>query len=340
MKSAGALEMISIPHALSGCRFIRVASLSKRAIDPSWQDFNNYAYDDVQIVNHIESGANYGVLPSSGIGILDIDNPAEAKKLEILAYFSKTFTVKTSKGYHFYFKLNGEISPDKIALSHPTKKNEKGQPLQVADLFLPGCRGYTVGPGSHHQSGSTYEVVNDVPLMEITVKDLEYHLLSKVHYPKKQDPIVKPLRPGPITASSLTDALNLRVIDIMPPVMEKGSTRTGAEEKGSHPIHGSTSGSNYSVNLQKNQWYCHRCHSGGGPLEALAVREGLISCEQAGHVEIKGELFKKLKTILAETEGYGKQIAELDEEYKKTKPSAHRHLNLWIEMMQFNSCIF
>jgi hypothetical protein len=58
--------------------------------------------------------------------------------------------------------------------------------------------------------------------------------------------------------------------------------RKGSEVFGSHPKHDSKHGKNFSVNTSKNCWHCFRHKSGGGPLEWLAVEEGIITCKAAG----------------------------------------------------------
>jgi len=45
-----------------------------------------------------------------------------------------------------------------------------------------------------------------------------------------------------------------------------------------HPIHGSTSGTNFGVNIAKNVWYCRRCNSGGSVIHLVAMMESLIDC--------------------------------------------------------------
>jgi len=51
--------------------------------------------------------------------------------------------------------------------------------------------------------------------------------------------------------------------------------------KGLSPIHPvSQHGINLSVNVITNEWRCWVCGHSGGPLEALAVTEGLIECDQ------------------------------------------------------------
>ena len=54
--------------------------------------------------------------------------------------------------------------------------------------------------------------------------------------------------------------------------------RHGQELRGAHPLHGSESKDNFSINLGQNCWHCWRHETGGGPLEFLAMQMGLLDC--------------------------------------------------------------
>lgn len=77
---------------------------------------------------------------------------------------------------------------------------------------------------------------------------------------------------------TITEDYGLRIEEIMPP--DNPKTIGNGEIQGSHPVHGSTSGTNYCINPSKNVWHCFRHGVGGGPLEALAVRERIIDCSE------------------------------------------------------------
>jgi hypothetical protein len=57
--------------------------------------------------------------------------------------------------------------------------------------------------------------------------------------------------------------------------------KSATEVCGSHPVHGSDTGTNVSINSAAQVWHCFRHSSGGGPVEFVAVCEGLLPCEQA-----------------------------------------------------------
>ena len=83
-----------------------------------------------------------------------------------------------------------------------------------------------------------------------------------------------------------------RIIDL-----SKLTKITSDKYRGSHPIHGSTTEKNFCVNTKANTWYCFRHNSGGGALQYLAVKEGIIKCEQAKKGALKRKIFRDVLQI-------------------------------------------
>lgn len=93
--------------------------------------------------------------------------------------------------------------------------------------------------------------------------------------------------------------------------LSKLKERGNNEYQGSHPLHGSTTGNNFSVNVKKNVWHCFRCNSGGGGLTWIAVKHGVIECNEAHKEVLRG--LKFIETVkFAKKEGF--QLKVLDEE--------------------------
>lgn len=312
----GAVRVTDIPSQLRGCRFIRVAGGGKAAVDQGWQSLSNYAADAGIFQQWLESGGNYGILLADDICCLDADNPAKLESL--FPVLGNTFTVRTGRGgmggLHVYFRSPG-WPPEKIGLVDP----ETGE--AVGDLRGPGSPFYTVGPGCLHPSGKRYEVVKDAPL---TVTDKE--VLEKAIAPFRQDwttssaTVQESHRRG---GRLLSDVLGLSVEDFLPP---DNARVQGEEVVGGHPVHGSETGQNFHVNRRQGVWHCFRCGSGGGPLEAMAVSEGIIRCDEARPGCLEGhwrEIFDALRRL-----GYGEkmQAAGIDTP-KKPQPTAREPEN-------------
>ena len=96
-----------------------------------------------------------------GFWFLDCDVPDLPQRIEQRTgqAFPKTFSVKSSKGLHFYFKHSeaSESLKKNIQL-----KNEQGNVLGDVKVH----NGYVVAPGSIHPSGKRYEVANATEIVE------------------------------------------------------------------------------------------------------------------------------------------------------------------------------
>ena len=100
---------------------------------------------------------NYGIPcgPVNGVLVLDIDN-MELFRASGNRESPPTFTVKTAKGFHLYYKYpkaNGSVY--------------KNIGNQSCGYDIRGCGGQVVGPGSVHvDTGVIYEVYRDLPLTD------------------------------------------------------------------------------------------------------------------------------------------------------------------------------
>ena len=86
------------------------------------------------------------------------------------------------------------------------------------------------------------------------------------------------------------DEGEIEYLDSSIPIMDlfkniNGFEKTADGYQGPHPVHGSDSGHNFSIDIKGNQWHCFRCNaeiggSGGGPLLWIGVKEGIINCKE------------------------------------------------------------
>jgi len=174
-----------------------------------------------------------------------------------------------------------------MALYDPEKKekDKNGREIyaHVADLASHGMQ--CVGPTSiRHFPGDeeeyrSYQVINDIPITMITLEQLQeaIKILRTSQKVEKIQP--KEIEDKPAILHE-PGAKELWVGNILLPdrIIHEDIDGTG-EIQGSHPIHGSEGGKNFSINIKKNTWYCHRDKVGGGPLELLALREGVLPCD-------------------------------------------------------------
>jgi hypothetical protein len=289
MEAAFKRALQTIPPQLRerpGTRFTVIINGQKKPEGKDWSGPNgaNYGINDPPLAGYLSEGHNYGVLCGhAGITIPDLDDLARLKELGIMERIPNTMQVKTGRGgKHVYLDCPG--LDHQIGLYDPELKDEDGEPLHLGEIQSTGQQ--VVGPGSIHPNGNRYKVTNDVPILAISKADL-LKIFDGLILTGIDDPTEEPRRSSErrrkAGGSSIGDSIPIDQV-----VWPKNIiNRSGAEVIGSHPIHGSTTGKNFSVNTAKNCWHCFRCgppgehRGGGGPLEWLAVEAGLISCKDA-----------------------------------------------------------
>jgi len=260
--------------------FVKLRRTSKIPFEHNWQN-TPYSYKDIQ--EWIAQGGNYGVLGGCG-GLIVIDADTVELSQIVKEKLPATFTVKTPKqGFHYYY-ISKEITK-KIVL----KKDE----IHYGEIISFGSQ--VVGPGSiHPDTGTEYEVVNDIDIAEISQEKIYSELIEYI-------PIDLP--PKDVE----TESTNISIVDIL---SKKGIQlrSIGNQFVCGHPVHGSTNNNNFVVHPQKNVWHCFRCNAGGGPLSLIAVLEGVIQCHEAVTGALKGNRFNE--TLRLAKEVYGFDIKE------------------------------
>lgn len=277
---------IEIPHQLAnfpGARFIlidKIAGKGKKPKERKWNTDKNYSANEPKLLGHIRGGGNYGM--ATGLGWLhcfDVDEVERLRELGILDKLPATLTVKTGGGgLHYWYKIEGLKKRTILYDVELKDQDNEDQYLHLGEIQSMG--NYAIGPNCIHHSGNKYEIINDAP-----IADLDYQLLLDIIKPlrtKKKDD-----RPA-TTPRCLEGQHSLAEVELdriaWPDgnVQKKPGSSGGIEYQGSNPFHGSEGGQNFSVNPSKGVWCCYRCGSGGGWQELLAVREGIITCAQAG----------------------------------------------------------
>ena len=266
-----ALQKIADQLQEPSFRFVPILNGHKKPEGQKWSTEANYPYDHAVIAGYLAEGHNYGIL--TGIGalvVLDVDDIARLEALGIIKELPETFTVKTGRGGLHFYLLCKDLK-DKVILEDPELKDIEGDPLHLGELQAMGQQ--VVGPNSIHPNGNHYEIIRDLPIATIT-KDALLQILSPLNQINTQEAEHKRRKSG---RSSIGDSIPIESICWPKDLKE----RSGAEVRGSHPLHGSDSGKNFAVNTAKNCWHCFRHKSGGGPLEWIAVQKGIIRCEDA-----------------------------------------------------------
>jgi len=271
----------------------------KRPIGNDWQK-HLMDSDDPKLQEWLAKGGNYGVCGGYGLVVADADIPEIKQILE--QKLPETFTVESpgSHGWHAYF-LCGLEKPIRL-------RDKNGE--NVGDIQGPNKM--VLGPGSIHPNGGVYRIVKDLPLAQVTVRELIEALKDWI-LPEKE--IQK------VEFAASQEKRNNVDLDILQVVPLSGLHKRGTEYFCPHPIHGSKTKQNFWVNPSKNCWHCFRHGSGGGPLLWLAVEEGVIDCSEAGSGTLRGETFKR---TLEKAQERG-LIQE--RQVKEKKPIVLEHIN-------------
>lgn len=274
---------IVIPHQLkkTDFRFIRIAmdgmSARKRPLETNWQRTNNYHYFDYVLTNWLVNNSNYGVVCGYGnLAVIDADEAAIADLVR--ANLPPTFTIRTgSGGMHFYY-----IVPDldkKIVLKDKDKKH-------YGEIQWQGSQ--VIGPGSIHPSNNKYTIVDNSDITTITRAQIDAALSNYIQ--KEQ----------PMTNYQRNESANYQFIDVRKILTGNFVSKGGNEFQGKHPVHGSSTGGNFCVNVEKGIWRCFRCNTGGGPITLIAMLSGLINCSDVKPGCITPELYRQIIKIAKE----------------------------------------
>lgn len=266
-------------------RFVKLPENAKfPPTTKGWNDDNNFSHEEM--VEHLENGNNYGVICGKGglvVWDIDVNNDGLFEKLKSkFAEKNKpTFAVKSGKlhGLHFYYICDDlEEYTGKSAI----ELELDGEP--VGELRIKNV--YVVGPNSTHPNGSVYKT-NGGPIEHVSIN----YLLDYVKPLMK--PEVEMVNDATDVSAGRREGQNNLLSNIrLDTIAMPGKAETvGNEIRGSHPIHGSDNGYNFHINTSTNEWYCHRCKSGGDVALWLAVEAGIINCQDAKPGALHGKKF-------------------------------------------------
>ena len=254
---------------------------SKVAFEKDWQKTANYAYNDAILTQHIAKHCNYGVMPRDGLCVFDCDN---VHALAATPFYTNvlinTFAVKTGRdkdkktgnpqtGTHFYFNCT-ELPSEKYVL--------KQDGIEVGDIRGSGSPFYVVGPGSiHPDTGKEYVVVNDVEPITVEYDALMEFINSSSNNDTPVEVYNAPFNFPKMASSktSIANQLGVKVEDVLMPLNPRPR---GHQIEGNHPVHGGNTGTNLIIDPLNNVWWCRHHNTGGGPMEAFAVAEGILDC--------------------------------------------------------------
>lgn len=137
--------------------FVKLRGKSKIPLEKNWQ---KKVVTHQEIEKHIRQGNNYGILGGFA-GLIVIDADSKAISDIVKRGLPETFTVKTNKGFHYYYFCND--FGNKVAL----RKDEQ----HFGDIIAKGSQ--IVGPNSiHPDSRQAYKVVSNSEIQKISKNDI------------------------------------------------------------------------------------------------------------------------------------------------------------------------
>ncbi|OWP55327.1 MAG: hypothetical protein B2I17_10045 [Thermoplasmatales archaeon B_DKE] len=250
-------------------RAIRIKAREKVPLELDWTSRNNYPVNSEVVLKHVQKGGNYGIAHPSGLSCaIDGDTP----KIRAAA-LSLGDTMEWNTG-----------TPGHYCEVFLIKDAPIGNIPLVDGAYIRGKGGQNLGPGSIHPNGNVYgaELLHLVPPVMVTKAELLEVFRSFIVGTEKLDNAPKSTHKGQNAPASL---LMKDLVDVA------SFKQIGSAYQGSHPVHGSETGSNFRVDLDQNVWHCFRHGTGGGPLQWIAVSTGVISCEESVPGKVKGDLF-------------------------------------------------
>jgi len=303
-------KKIEIPSFLQKPKY-RFAKVEHNDKKPKGIDWNtkggaNYSFNDKKLTTWLTDKGNYGVLTgklSGSLVVIDADKQIIQETVE--KFMPKTTKVKTGRkegGYHYYYYT--EKTFESIKLKDQATEEDLG------DVFCntkDGKAKMAIGASSIHKSGNQYELETFGEPVKITREKIISVFNPWISKENEKIEIIK--SDSNLKIGNLVDKTKLKM--------------RGQELQGEHPIHGSKENNwNFCINEEKNTWHCFRCGTGGGTLSWIAVKEGIIKCDESQTGVLKGELFLKTLKIAKEKYGYKETVIETNKEIIKNENMA------------------
>jgi len=267
---------------------------------PSWKDYQIKKFDKEEYLKNAER-YNWAYIcgaVSKNLLVIDFDDEELCKELiDFDEEVKKTFVVKTSKGYHFYYKTEIPHNIEVIEFYEP------GEDKPITVIHLKGEGGYVVAPGSIHPTGKIYGVLNDVEPRLISDEEIKQLKKRAEEVARKREWGLSKTPDVEIEEDEKKNELRRKLPKLTALIDLSEMNKRGSEYYGPHPIHGSTTGRNFYVNEEKQVWHCFRHGTGGDVLYWLAVKFGILDCSECKKGTLRNKKFKELLKKIKENLG-------------------------------------
>jgi len=173
--------MMTIPTKLQqeGINFVLIEKNGKKPFQKDWQN-KTIGYDNKELLNHLNSGGNYGVLGGGNKMLVVLDFDDKKVEEEVCKFLPETFTTQTgSGGLHKYFFSDKCKSFKVFNENMDTLVDVQGEGKQV------------VGAGSTHPNGNKYKVLDDSNITFLNYSEIQALLNPFDKKPKKEKKVFK-----------------------------------------------------------------------------------------------------------------------------------------------------
>jgi hypothetical protein len=220
-----------------------------------------------------------------GICSIDCDTLQTMKLAETLINAPK---ILSKKGGKFILRLIGE-APTQV--QYAKTKPQKGEKPSVGLEFFSSGK-HVLIYGMHPDDVPYKFYPQDIPSMTwdeiyavlvrianqtgLTHEIIKGSSKSPPGCTIEPDVITKAYINSPRAGQNISDWFNL------PYPVPINSVQNGDNLQGAHPVHGSTGGNNFSVDIKTGRYFCFRHQVGGDRFMWLLVENHIIECEQAG----------------------------------------------------------
>ena len=253
----------------------------KTPMEKGHKQDKNYSFDNPEFKKYLEVATGYAVLTGVGdLVIVESDSQTISDLVE--NNLPVTFTVQSRENQpyrkHFYF-----IIPE-LKQAIPLGDDKDGNHLGE----IQSGRALVTGANSIHAiTGKPYKVIVDEPIKEISKKDFFEVFKPYIEKQLENEYVEDYYSDFPEYNISVTDVLDFNTLK------EQGEGRW----QGSHPVHGSSTGRNFSVFPERNYWRCYRHGTYGGVFSLIAMKHGIIQCEDVKKGCLKGKKWERVLQI-------------------------------------------
>lgn len=259
--------------------FVLLEKGGKKPFQKEWQN-KIIEFDNPELLEHINSKGNYGVMGGGNKQLVIIDFDNEKVQDEVCEKLPKTFTVKTGSGkLHKYFFSDRCESFKIFDEDMNTLADVQGKGKQV------------VGSGSIHPNGTKYKVINDEEIIFLPYAEIQALLIPYDRKPKKDKKEFD--KPKGITSDNFLDTLKSHLS--MENVLNSFGVNTSINPTVC-PFHGSKEGK--CLGFKDEVAHCFHCD---GSWNIFSFVKDMKKCD-----------FK-------ESLDYLTNLAGLEEEYEKSK---------------------